>query len=111
MVQVAGLDPEAPARYIATRRLGKKLPQRWQEWLQALIKSSFSQMWTLPGYNGTGWSGVELVRDIQDFINHYCTLQLNQQEFTQLRNALTQKINNILDRPESSYLEERSRAI
>ena len=97
MVQVAGLDPEATTDTLQPDDW-EKLFQRWQEWLQALDKVQFQPMWTLPGYTVLGWSGVEPVKDIQDLLNRYYTLQLNQQEFTQLRNALTQKINNILEK-------------
>jgi predicted ribosome quality control (RQC) complex YloA/Tae2 family protein len=97
MVQVAGLDPEATTDTLQPDDW-EKLFQRWQEWLQALDKTQFQPMWTLPGYTVLGWGGVEPVRDVQDLLNRYYTLQLNQQEFTQLRNALTQKINNILEK-------------
>ncbi|MBW4637994.1 MAG: NFACT family protein [Gloeocapsa sp. UFS-A4-WI-NPMV-4B04] len=97
MVQVAGLDPEATTDTLQPDNW-EKLFQRWQEWLQALDKTQFQPMSTLPGYTVLGWGGVEPVRDIQDLLNRYYTLQLNQQEFTQLRNALSQKINNILEK-------------
>lgn len=97
MVQVAGLDPEATTDTLQPDDW-EKLFQHWQEWLQALDKVQFQPMWTLPGYTVLGWGGVEPVEDIQDLLNRYYTVQLNQQEFTQLRNALSQKINNILEK-------------
>ena len=97
MVQVAGLDPEATTDTLQPDDW-EKLFQRWQEWLQALDKVQFQPMWTLPGYTVLGWGGVEPVKDVQDLLSRYYTLQLNQQEFTQLRNALSQKINNILEK-------------
>lgn len=97
MVQVAGLDPEATTDTLHPDDW-EKLFQRWQEWLQALDKAQFQPMWTLPGYTVLGWGGIEPVEDIQALLNRYYTLQLNQQEFTQLKNALSQKINHILQK-------------
>ncbi len=97
MVQVAGLDPDQSTDTLTVSDW-QQLFQRWQEWLQALDKSEFQPMLTDKGYTLLGWGGVEPAKDIQDLLNRYYIAQLNQQEFTQLRHALSQKLNNMLEK-------------
>ena len=97
MAQVAGLDPDQSTDTLTVSDW-QQLFQRWQEWLQALDKSEFQPMLTYQGYTVLGWGGVELAKDIQDLLNRYYIAQLNQQEFTQLRHVLSQKLNNILEK-------------
>lgn len=94
IAQVAGLDPDQSTDTLAVSDW-QQLFQYWQEWLQAIDKSQFQPMWTDKGYTVLGW-GVEPAKDMQDLLNRYYTIELNQQEFTQLHHALSQKLNNIL---------------
>jgi predicted ribosome quality control (RQC) complex YloA/Tae2 family protein len=97
MVQVAGLDPQQITDTLTVSDW-QQLFRRWQEWLEALEQLQFQPMWTSQGYTVLGWGGVEPAKDIQDLLNRYYTVQLNQQEFNQLRHALSQKLNNILEK-------------
>ncbi len=94
IAQVAGLDPDQSTDTLAVSDW-QQLFRYWQEWLQAVDKSQFQPMWTDKGYTVLGW-GVEPAKDMQDLLNRYYTIELNQQEFTQLHHALSQKLNNIL---------------
>ena len=95
MVQVAGLNPEQSTDTLNATDW-QRLFERWQEWLQVLEKSQFQPGWILEGYTVLGWNVTKLALNVQDLLNHYYTQQLNQQEFSQLRHQLTQKLNNIL---------------
>ena len=95
MVQVAGLNPEQSTDTLNATDW-QRLFERWQEWLQVLEKSQFQPGWILEGYTVLGWNVTKLALNVQDLLNHYYTQQLNQQEFSQLRHQLSQKLNNIL---------------
>jgi len=95
MVQVAELDPEQSTDTLNPADW-QRLFRRWQEWLQALDKSHFQPGWTAEGYTLLGWNVVEPAKNIQELLNRYYKDQLNQQEFSQLRHQLSQKLNNIL---------------
>ncbi len=45
-----------------------------------------------------GWEVTTPAKDIQDLLNRYYTDELNRQEFTQVSNQLSQKLNNILEK-------------
>ncbi|MEQ9358193.1 Rqc2 family fibronectin-binding protein [Coleofasciculus chthonoplastes] len=60
--------------------------------------------WTEDGYNVLGWGVVKPAPNVQVLLHHYYTDQLNQQEFSRLRNQLTQKVNNFLVRSRSKAL-------
>ncbi len=95
MVQSAGLDPDQ-----STDSLGQpdweRLFQRWQEWLHALQTESFQPGWTAQGYTVLGWGHTQSVTNLQALIQEYYRDQLNQQNFIQLRNQLTQRLLNLL---------------
>ncbi|MFB2896689.1 NFACT family protein [Aerosakkonemataceae cyanobacterium BLCC-F50] len=97
MVQAAGLDPNQSTDTL-TQSDWQGLFQKWQEWLLVLEKSNsaFIPGWTQQGYTVLGWGVVEPAPDVHSLLDRYYTNQLNQQEFTQLRHQLTQKLNNIL---------------
>ncbi len=50
------------------------------------------------GYTVIGWGMVEPAKDIHSLLDRYYSQHLNQQEFTQLRHQLSQKVNSILGR-------------
>lgn len=105
MIQAAGLDPNHSSDTL-TESDWLSLFQKWQEWLLVLEKSregisagqnsAFIPGWTERGYTVLGWGVVEPAEDVHSLLDRYYTNQLNQQEFTQLRHQLTQKLNNIL---------------
>ena len=97
MVTVAGLDLEQSTDTLQPADW-QQLFCRWQEWLQALDKSQFQPSWTPQGYTVLAWGGVEPVESVQDLLNRYYSAQLNQQEFTQLRHQLSQKLNTVLEK-------------
>lgn len=105
MIQAAGLDPNQSSHSL-TESDWQSLFQKWQEWLLVLETSreavgqrkdySFIPGLTERGYTVLGWGVIEPAEDVHSLLDRYYTNQLNQQEFTQLRHQLTQKLNNIL---------------
>ena len=103
MVQAADLDPNQSTESL-TASDWQQLFHRWQEWLQALewvegqgmTSSPFKPGFTERGYTVMGWGIVEPAPTIQNLLNRYYTNQLNQQEFTQLRHQLSQKLSHLL---------------
>jgi predicted ribosome quality control (RQC) complex YloA/Tae2 family protein len=97
MVLSSGLDPEQSTDTLNASDW-QRLFQLWQEWLQALDTFQFQAGWTEEGYTVLGWNAIEPAKNIQDLLNRYYTKQLNQQEFSQLRHQLSQKLSNILEK-------------
>jgi len=97
MVRTANLDPEQSTETL-TASDWEQLFQRWQEWLQALEKSHFQPGWTAKGYTVLGWEMIQPVKNLQELLNQYYTAALNQQEFLQLRQQLSQKLKNLLEK-------------
>ncbi|MUL37630.1 Rqc2 family fibronectin-binding protein [Gloeocapsopsis dulcis] len=97
MVHAANLDPEQ-STVTLTASDWEQLFHRWQEWLQALEKSHFQPGWTAKGYTVLGWEIIQPVKNLQDLLNQYYTAALNQQEFLQLRQQLSQKLKNLLEK-------------
>lgn len=95
MIQAAGLDPDQSTDSLSCEDW-QRLFQRWQEWLQALERETFQPGWLEQGYTVMGWSLVEPIKTVQELLNCYYTDQLNQQEFTQLRHQISQKLSNLL---------------
>lgn len=97
LAQVAELNPEQSTDTLNLSDW-QRLFERWQEWLQALERSHFSPGWTRSGYTVLGWGVVEPAADVSELLNSYYTAELNQQEFSQLKNQLSQKLRNILEK-------------
>ena len=95
LIQAAGFSPDQPTDRLTTTDW-QQLFQRWQEWLQALANEAFQPGWTADGYTVLGWGMTESVDRVQTVIDRYYTSQLEQQEFSQLRHQLTQKLNAAL---------------
>lgn len=74
----------------------QRIFQRWQEWLKAIELGDFHPALTESGYSVMDW-GVSISKEnIQGLIYNYYSSQLNQQLFFQLRQQLSQKLENIL---------------
>ncbi|MBV9386585.1 MAG: NFACT family protein [Chroococcidiopsidaceae cyanobacterium CP_BM_ER_R8_30] len=97
MALAAGLDPDCSTDALKVSDW-QQLFRYWQEWLQALQQGKFEPGWTLDGYTVLGWGVLEKVPTVQELLNQYYIAQLNQQEFTQLRHQLTQKLNSLLEK-------------
>lgn len=97
MAQAANLDPEQSTETLSAAEW-QQLFARWQEWLHAVEKLQFQPGWTNQGYTVLGWGIIESAKTTQDLLNRYYTAALNQQEFVQLRQQLSQKIKNLLEK-------------
>jgi len=115
LVQAAGLNPDQSTESLNASDW-QHLFQRWQEWLQVISnrqddkgESPFQPGWTDQGYTVLGWGVIKPAKNVQTLINDYYTTELNQQDFTQLRHQLTQKLGNVLEklRQKASTFEER----
>ncbi|NJN59585.1 MAG: fibronectin-binding domain-containing protein [Leptolyngbyaceae cyanobacterium SL_5_9] len=95
MVLAAGLDPDQSTDSLSDRHW-QQLFDCWQTWLQTLEQQQFQPGWLTQGYTVMGWGTVAPVKTVQDLLNRYYTDQLNQQEFSQLRHQISQKLSNIL---------------
>ncbi len=127
MAHAAELDSDQSTDSLSTSDW-QRLFQRWQEWLRTLgieeelnvgtlkvessnLQPSFRPGWTNQGYTVLGWGIVKPVKNVQTLLNEYYTAELNQQEFTQLRHQLSQKLSNLLEklRQKASTFAERLR--
>ncbi len=97
LVQAAGLDPNQETTTLSATDW-QQLFQRWQEWLQVLKTGEFHPGWWPDGYTVLGWGDPKPAPDIHSLLNIYYTEQLNQQEFTQLRHQLSQKLSQQLEK-------------
>ncbi|MBD2459613.1 NFACT family protein [Oscillatoria sp. FACHB-1407] len=95
MVQAADLDPERSTDSL-TDAEWQRLFSRWQEWLTALEQEKFNPGWLSHGYTVMGWGATTSAESVQDLINRYYSDQLNQQDFTQLRHQISQRLANLL---------------
>lgn len=95
MLQVAELDPDRATDTLSSADW-ERLFHQWQHWLQALETKTFQPGWTAQGYTVMGWGMLQPAPSVQDLIHRYYTGQLEQQEFTQLRHQLNQKLGNTL---------------
>jgi predicted ribosome quality control (RQC) complex YloA/Tae2 family protein len=96
MAQTAGLDPDQTTDSLRAEDW-QRLFDRWQAWLRILEQGSFQPGWLAQGYTVLGgWGKIEPAATVQELLNRYYTDQLNQQEFTQLRHQISQKLSNLL---------------
>ncbi|NJO40396.1 MAG: fibronectin/fibrinogen-binding protein [Cyanobacteria bacterium RU_5_0] len=96
MIQVADLDPEQSTDTLSLKEW-QTLFDRWQEWLRALEREQFQPGW-LPqgGYTVMGWNRIRPEKTVQALLNQYYRDRLNEQEFSQLRHQISQKLSHIL---------------
>lgn len=95
MVQAAGLDPEQSTDTL-TPTDWQSLFKRWQEWLHTLETEQFSPGWLPQGYTVMGWGMVRSADSIQSIIHRYYADHLNQRDFAQLRNQISQRLSTVL---------------
>jgi predicted ribosome quality control (RQC) complex YloA/Tae2 family protein len=95
MIQAAGLEPEQATDSLSPNDW-QRLFQYWQEWLSALERQQFQPSWLPQGYTVLGWGAVRSEKTVQSLLNRYYIDQLNQQDFSQLRHQISQKLSNIL---------------
>ncbi|BAU10876.1 fibronectin-binding A-like protein [Leptolyngbya sp. NIES-3755] len=105
MLEKAGLDPDQSTETL-TDSEWQRLFECWQFWLNAIDKDQFHPGFTQQGYTVI-W-GEDLI-SVQKMIDRYYRDQLNQQEFTQLRHQISQKLNNVLGKLRSKAAEFESR--
>ncbi|MEO1209931.1 MAG: NFACT RNA binding domain-containing protein [Cyanobacteria bacterium J06638_20] len=87
----AEVDVEQPTDQISDRDW-HALFQAWKDWLTALANESFQPGWKKKGYTMMGWGNGQPNDSVQAVVSIYYRDQLNRQEFEQLRNQLTQRV-------------------
>ncbi len=107
MIQAAGLDSDRSTDTL-TESDWQQLFLRWQEWVKAIDEShnnqnQFHPGFTKEGYTVLGWGIVHPTATVQDLLNSYYTALLNQQEFSQLRHQLNQKLSSLLSKLRQKY--------
>jgi len=85
------VDVEQPTNQLSDRDWDA-LFQAWQEWLSALANESFQPGWKEKGYTVMGWGNHQPANSVQEVVSVYYREQLNRQEFEQLRNQVTQRV-------------------
>lgn len=97
MVQTAGIAPDQSTADISHTEW-QQLFHHWQAWLKRLETQAFQPGWTSDGYTVMGWEMTQTATSVQALIDRYYTDQLNQQEFSQLRHQISQKLRTLLDK-------------
>ncbi|MGL5033097.1 MAG: Rqc2 family fibronectin-binding protein, partial [Microcystaceae cyanobacterium] len=72
----------------------QKLFTAWQNWLKTIETGDFQPAWTESGYTVLGYGGLETAPDVQTLIFRYYRDRLGEENFTQLRHQLLQKVQN-----------------
>jgi predicted ribosome quality control (RQC) complex YloA/Tae2 family protein len=97
LIVQAGLDPQQPTDSLSDRDW-QALFVAWQAWLKALENEDFRPGWLENGYNVLGWQAVQPAENVQTLLDSYYSDQFNRQEFSQLRQQLSQKLQNLLSK-------------
>ncbi|HEY9631512.1 MAG TPA: NFACT RNA binding domain-containing protein [Coleofasciculaceae cyanobacterium] len=96
LIQRAGLDPEQSTETL-TATDWQQLFRGWQDWLHAIEQEQFQPGWRSPqGYTVLGWDMARPEKTVQTLLHRYYTDALNQQDFSQLRHQISQKLSNVL---------------
>ncbi|HEY9700532.1 MAG TPA: NFACT RNA binding domain-containing protein [Trichocoleus sp.] len=95
IAQAANLDPEQSTDTLSPEDWNR-LFERWQAWQQILDRQTFQPGWLPKGYTVLGWGMIRPAASVQELIDRYYGDQLNEQEFTQLRHQIRQRLSNIL---------------
>ncbi|MCG9892802.1 MAG: NFACT family protein [Thermosynechococcaceae cyanobacterium MS004] len=92
MLEAANLDPNRSVDTL-TAAEWSQLFQKWQGWLTAIATQTFTPGRRSPdGYSVLGWGIDQSAESVQDLVEQYYSDRLNQQEFSQLRHQLLQKL-------------------
>lgn len=97
MIEETGLEPTQSTETLSPQDW-HTLFHRWQDWLKTLEAKTFEPGWRTDGYTVMGWGITEPVDSAQTLLSQYYTYQLNQQDFSQLRHQLSQKLTNLIKR-------------
>lgn len=99
LIQAANLDPNQSTDSL-TDQDWQHLFQQWQTWLITLTESKFYPQWQPTGYTVVPWCDPPQhpTLTVQELLNTYYTQELAQQEFSQLRHQLNQKLSSILNK-------------
>jgi predicted ribosome quality control (RQC) complex YloA/Tae2 family protein len=95
LIGAAELDPEQSTDGLSADDW-QRLFYRWQEWLKLLTEGTFQPGWSSTGYSVVGWDVVQPVASVQTVVSRYYADQLNQQEFSQLRHQISQRLATVL---------------
>jgi predicted ribosome quality control (RQC) complex YloA/Tae2 family protein len=98
MIQAADLEPQQLTESLTSPQW-YSLFQQWQKWLQVLLLPSpeikVESGFTRDGYSVMSWQILEPVNSIQELLDRYYSERIAQQEFTQLKHQLQQKVANV----------------
>lgn len=97
MLQAAEIDPDRSTATLSETEWHQLFDQ-WHTWLKRLEDEQFEPGWTPQGYTVLGWGMVQPGQSVQEVVDRYYRDQLNQQEFSQLRHQISQKLNNLLSK-------------
>ncbi len=95
LIEQAGLDPQQTTDSLSETNW-QALFAAWQAWLNALANEDFSPGWLKNGYTVLGWQAIQSAESVQTLLNSYYSDQFYRQEFSQLRQQLGQKLQNLL---------------
>lgn len=96
MVAAAQLDPQQSTDSL-TAADWQRLFECWQTWLKMLETEQFQPGWLAEGgYTVMGWGQIKPEKSVQRLLDRYYSDQLNQQEFSQIRHQISQKLGNLL---------------
>ncbi len=95
LIERAGFDPQQSTDSLSDRDW-QALFAAWQAWLKALENADFSPGWLHNGYTVLGWQAIKPAESVQILLNSYYSEQFSRQEFSQLRQQLSQKLQNLL---------------
>ena len=107
MAEAAGLVPDQSTAQLSPTDW-QTLFERWQDWQQMLRQQQFHPAWLPQGYTVLGW-GPTQPETLQTILHRYYSDALNQQEFSQLRHQIMQRLNNLLKKLNAKADEFRGR--
>jgi predicted ribosome quality control (RQC) complex YloA/Tae2 family protein len=95
LIEQAGLDTQQSTDGLSDRDW-QSLFAVWQAWLKVLENEDFSPGWLTSGYTVLGWQAIKPAESVQTLLNAYYSDQFNRQEFNQIRQQLSQKLQHLL---------------
>lgn len=97
MAQAVNLEPNQAVETLSDSDW-QDLFHFWQLWLKALEDKQFQPGWLSAGYTVLGWGALKPAPNVHTLLHSYYTEQLNQWEFTRLRDQISQKLRNLLEK-------------